>query len=129
MPAEEFYVGAKFTIKVWVENDTCEVLNFLDELNANGDSDYERLYYLIEKMANNGIILNKRHVRPLEDDIFEFKAPNTGRILFFYDKGHLIICSHGFTGKKGSEKKFIAKQNKKAVSIKEKYFDEEFDEE
>lgn len=124
MPTQELYVGATFTVKGWVENDTCEVLEFLDELEENGDSDFNRLYYLIKKMANDGVIHNKQHVRPLEDGIFEFKALNTGRILFFYDKGRLIICSHGFAGKKGNEQKFIARQNKKAVLIKEKYFNE-----
>lgn len=124
MPTEQIYPGTVFEVRGWVENDTCQVLEFLEELMENGDSDAERLFNLIERIANHGITHNKRHVRPLDDDIFEFKAPNTGRILFFYDKGRLIICSHGFTGKKGNEQRFIAKQIKKAVSIKDKYFDE-----
>ena len=124
MPTEKIYAGSSFEVRGWVENDTCQVLEFLDELEENGDSDAERLYNLITRIADHGITHNKRHVRPLDNDIFEFKAPNTGRILFFYDKGRLIVCSHGFTGKKGNEQRFIAKQIEKAVSIKEKYFDE-----
>ncbi|MFV0387486.1 MAG: type II toxin-antitoxin system RelE/ParE family toxin [Pyrinomonadaceae bacterium] len=124
MPTEEIYVGARFTVRGWVENGTCLVFEFLDELEANGDSDYKRLNYLINRMADNGVILNKKHVRPLDDKIYEFKAPNTARILFFYDKGSLIICSHGFSGKSGNEQKFIQKQIKKATSIRDDYFKE-----
>lgn len=124
MPTEEIYAGSVFRVSGWIENDACQVLDFLDELEENGDSDQARLLYLIQKMADHGIIRNKQQVRPLDESIFEFKAPNTGRILFFYDKGHLIICSHGFSGKKGNEKKFIERQIKKANRIREDYFDE-----
>ncbi len=75
-------------------------------------------------MADKGVILNKKQVRPLGDKIYEFKAPNTARILFFYDKGRLIICSHGFSGKSGNEKKLIQKQIKRAKRIREEYFKE-----
>lgn len=124
MPTEEIYAGSVFRVSGWIENDACQVLDFLDELEENGDSDQARLLYLIQKMADHGIIRNKQQVRPLDENIFEFKAPNTGRILFFYDKGHLIICSHGFSGKKGNEKKFIERQIKKANRIRKDYFDE-----
>lgn len=124
MPTEEIYVGAIFEVKGWVEKGSCQTLDFLEDMAANGDSDAERLLNLIVRVADNGMTFNKRHVRKLDENILEFKAPNTGRILFFYDKGHLIICSHGFTGKKGNEDKFIKKQIKKANQIRNNYFDE-----
>ena len=124
MPTEEIYAGAVFEVKGWIEKETCQVLDFLGELADNSDTDAERLLNLIQRIADQGITHNQRHVRPLDDHIFEFKAPNTGRILFFYDKGRLIICSHGFTGKKGNEQKFINKQIKKANRIRDDYFDE-----
>jgi len=124
MPTERIYKGAKFEIRSWVEDDSIIVLDFLDELAANGDSDAERLNILIKRTADNGATNNIRHVRSLGDDIYEFKAPNTGRIMFFYDKNRLIICAHGFTGKKGNEDKFIKRQIKKAVAVKEDYFRE-----
>lgn len=124
MPTEEIYVGRAFAVRGWVENGKCQVIEFLEKLADDGDSDAERLYNLITRIADEGITFNQRHVRPLDDNIFEFKAPNTGRILFFYDKGNLIICAFGFTGKKGNENKFIAKQIKKASRIRDDYFDE-----
>jgi hypothetical protein len=107
-----------------VENEQCLVLDFLEELEANGDTDSVRLNNLILQTADYGVRHNKKHIRSLGDDIYEFKAPNTGRILFFYDKNRLIICAHGFTGKKGSEDKFIKTQIKKAERIKDDYFAE-----
>lgn len=125
MPTERIFQGAKFDIHGWIENEECQVLEFLEELEANGDSDAVRLNNLIIQTANEGIIrFNERHIRQLDDNIFEFKAPNTGRILFFYDKNRLIICAHGVSGKKGSEDRFIKKQVKKANRIRDDYFAE-----
>lgn len=124
MPTEEILKGTKFEIRSWVENDSNVILDFLDELIGNGDTDGARLFALIERTADNGVTHNKRHYNTLGDGIFEFKAPNTGRIAFFYDENKLIICSHGFTGKMGSENKSIQKQIKKALKVKEDYFRE-----
>ncbi len=124
MPTERIYKGAKFEIRSWVEDDSTIVLDFLEELAENGDTDAERLRNLMIRTADNGVTKNIRQVRSLGDDIYEFKAPNTGRIMFFYDKNRLIICAHGFTGKKGNEDKFIQRQIKKAVAVKKDYFKE-----
>ncbi len=124
MPTEEILKGKKFEIRSWVENDSNVILDFLDELADNGDNDGARLYALIKRTADNGVTHNKKHFNTLSDGIFEFKAPNTSRIAFFYDENRLIICSHGFTGKKGNADKFIKKQIKKAIGIKEEYFRE-----
>lgn len=124
MPTEKIYKGKVFEVKGWIENDSCLVLEFLEELSANGDSDAERLFNLMIRVADNGITYNQRHMRRLSNNIYEFKAPNTGRILFFYDKNSLIICSHGFTGKKGNEDKFIKGQIGIAERIRRDYFKE-----
>jgi hypothetical protein len=124
MPTEELYRGRVFTVKAWVDGDSCPVLDFLEELELNGDSDAGRLNYLIERTADHGVIKNKRQSRYLSNDIYEFKAPNTARILYFYDKGHLIICSHGFTGKPGSAQKNINNEIKQAEKIRKAYFKE-----
>ena len=56
--------------------------------------------------------------------LYEFKGTRTSRILFFYDKGKLIICSQGFSGKRGNEKRDVKAQNSKASKIKDAYFGE-----
>jgi hypothetical protein len=124
MPTIEIFKGPMFEIRAWGTDDDCPVLSFLDELETAGNSDHDRLLNLLKRTAREGIHRNNRQMRSLGDDIFEFKATNTGRILFFYDKGKLIICSHGFSGKKGNEKKFISEQIKTAVRIREAYLNE-----
>jgi hypothetical protein len=119
--------GPKFEIRAWVSGGECQVLDFLENLEKDAQSDYERLMYLIKRSAEHGPPTNVQHVRPLGDDIFEFKGTRTSRILFFYDKGRLIICSHGFTGKRGSEKRDVAEQKGKASKIRETYFQEKGD--
>lgn len=124
MPTAEIYTGRKFAVRGWVDNGTLLIREFLEELAANRDGDAERLRNLITRVADEGVSHNHHHVRPLDSNIFEFKGSRTGRILFFYDKGQLIICSHGFKGKSGNEQKRIAKEIKKANRIREDYFEE-----
>jgi nickel-dependent lactate racemase len=124
MPTEEIYAGRKFAVQGWVDNEKLLIREFLDELAENRDGDAERLRNLIVRVADEGVTHNQQHVRPLDTNIFEFKGSRTGRILFFYDKGQLIICSHGFKGKSGNEMKRIAKEIRKANRIREDYFDE-----
>lgn len=124
MPTEEIYAGKTFKVQGWVDNGKLLIREFLEELAGKGANDAVRLTSLIKRVADEGITQNQRHMRSLDQNIYEFKAPNTGRILFFYDKGQLIICSHGFTGKSGNAKKRIAKEIKKANRIRDDYFDE-----
>lgn len=126
MPTQEIYSGREFDVRGWVEGGSCLVLDFLEELTSNGDKDAERLVNLISRIADNGMTHNKRHVRSLGDGIFEFKSFNTARILFFYDSGarSLIICTHGFTGKKGAGGKNIKKEISRAERIKDEYLNE-----
>lgn len=123
MPTEKLVEGPHFSIYGWVGTDgKCQVLEFLKKLEADGDSDGDRLNFLIKRVANVGITHNKRQMRDLGNGIFEIKAPNTARIMFFYDSNRLIICSHGFTGKKGKGNKSSKGQIERALSIRQEYF-------
>ncbi len=123
MPTIEIFKGPKFEIRGWIDNaGKCQVVEFLKELETDGDADGDRLMYLIQRLANVGITHNKRQMRELRNGIFEIKAPNTARIMFFYDANRLIICSHGFTGKKGKGNKSIKGQIERALSIRQEYF-------
>jgi len=124
MPTEKIYAGAKFEVRSWVDGGINVVMRFLEELCKNGDSDGVRLNNLIMHTADHGLRFNERHIRALGDGIYEFKAPNTCRIMFFYDKNKLIICSHEFTGKRGNDDKFIKRQLKTAEAVRTDYFKE-----
>jgi hypothetical protein len=124
MPTEEIYKGPRFEIRSWIEDGVNIVLDFVEKLEKNGDKDARRLNALMIRTADNGVTRNEAQIRSLGNDIYEFKAQNTGRIMFFYDKNRLIICAHGFTGKKGSENKHIKKQIEKAMEVRRDYFRE-----
>jgi len=81
---------------------------------------------LIQRTADVGIIKNERQSRLLENGIYEFKAPNTSRILYFFDKESIIICTHGFGGKHGAGKT-AKKEIERAAEIKDRYFKEKSD--
>jgi phage-related protein len=67
---------------------------------------------------------NELRCKPLGDDIFEFKAgPKHGkklRVLWFYDAGHVILCTHSFmkdTAKTPREEK------DRAIRMRSAYFE------
>ncbi len=71
MPVQTIFKGPQFEIEAWVDGEDCQVLDFLAELRADSKSDYERLIYLMERTANEGVLRNNRQVRPLKNDIYE----------------------------------------------------------
>jgi len=101
MPVQQIKAGAKFTVYAWGDEKSCEVLEFLAGLTADGNSDTERILNIIQRTVDHGVPRNEQHCRMLDDGIYEFKAPNTARVLWFYDTGRIIICTHGFSGKSG----------------------------
>jgi hypothetical protein len=75
MPTEKIVEGPHFTIHGWIGQDgKCGVLDFLDELESHGNPAHERLMWLLDRTANNGIPTNVRQVRSLDDEIYEFKG-------------------------------------------------------
>jgi phage-related protein len=126
MPIVQIRKGSKFTIYAWGTEDSCEVLEFLKDPKRVTKDDKRRLLTLINSTAENGPITNIRQCRALQGDhadgIYEFKAiSGTARIMWFYDKGNLIICTHGFS-KKG--KQTPLNQIAKAQAIRKQYFKE-----
>ena len=126
MPVQPIRAGARFTIYAWGDETSCEVLEFLEGLAASGDSDAERILNLINRTADHGAPRNEQHCRLLDDGIYEFKAPNTARVLWFYDAGRIIICTHGFSGKRGRGKTSKS-EIERAKSIRKQYLKEKND--
>lgn len=73
---------------------------------------------LLENFAKREQWTNTELVKSLEDGIFEFR-PFPARILFFYDKGRVIILTHGFIKKRDRTPR---KEIIKAKKIKDEYF-------
>lgn len=63
---------------------------------------------------------NKKQSRLLEDKLFEFKV-NQLRVLYFYDGGKIVVCTHGFSKK---SQKTPPKEIQRAKDLRAKYLDE-----
>jgi hypothetical protein len=77
MPIQLLHAGTKFDIYAWGDEQHCDTLEFLEQLEKDSNSDANRLLYLITRSANHGPPNNEQQSRSLGDGIFEFKAPNT----------------------------------------------------
>jgi phage-related protein len=113
--------GSRFSVYAWEDDSGCQVLKFLEQLRDESNTDAERIAYLIERTSELGPPSNERQCKLLDDGIYEFKAPNGARVLWFYDEGGLIICTHGFVKKKP---KTPREEIKRAKKIRTKYLEE-----
>jgi phage-related protein len=123
MPIQLLKAGIKFRIYAWGDEHHCETVKFLEKLDGDSDSDAIRLLNLITRTAEHGPPNNEQHSLSLGDGIYEFKAPNTARLLWFYDADRIIICTHGFSGKRGSGKT-PRKEIDRAKEIRKEYLKE-----
>lgn len=125
MPILRLRQGIRFSIFAWGDENSCELLEFLEKLEEDTNSDATRLSYLISRTAEYGPPRNEQQCRALEgrhaEGLFEFKAPGGARILWFYDANRIIICTHGFV-KKGTNTP--RGQIDRAQSIRQQYLKE-----
>ena len=54
---------------------------------------------LLDYTSNCGPPRNSEKCRPLADGLFEFKADSL-RLIWFWDSGCVILCTHGFVKKR-----------------------------
>jgi phage-related protein len=122
MGVELIYRGAISEVYAWSSGGFCDVREFLRGLEQESNGDAEGLRRLIKRTADNGPIHNKEQCRKLEgkhcEDLFEFKARRGARILWFYDKGKIIVCAHAFV-KKGQATP--RKEIDKAQEVRQQY--------
>jgi len=125
MPILTIKEGSRYAIYAWGGEDSCELLDFLEGLEADSNADATRIANLISRTAELGPPHNKLQCRALEgkhaEGLYEFKAPGGTRVLWFYDKNRIIICTHGFV-KKGQ--RTPRREIDKAQSIRQLYFEE-----
>lgn len=107
--------GDKFKIYGLVINGTCEAEEFLKGLS---DSEKSKINPLLAYTAHSGLLRNEQKFKCLGDDIFEFKGFQS-RLLCFFDKGKMIIASHGCIKKRN---KMDPAEIKKARNRRTEYF-------
>lgn len=125
MPVLTIKEGVKYAIYAWSGDDSCQLLEFLEGLERESSSDATRIAYLFSRTVEYGPPRNELQCRALEgkhaQGLYEFKAPGGARILWFYDKNRIIICTHGFV-KKGQ--KTPRREIDRAQSIRQLYLKE-----
>ena len=107
--------GDKFKIYGLVINGNCEAEDFLSGLS---DKEKSKITPLLHYTANNGLLKNEQKFKNVGDGIFEFKGFQS-RLFCFFDKGKLVILSHGCIKKRDKLDPFDIK---KARQGKEEYF-------
>jgi len=97
----------------------CAVLDFLMGLDRSQDASVGKMMYMLtQRVPSLGPPKhNKEQSRHIEDKIFEFKADQL-RVLYFYDKGRVVVCAHGFS--KQSDKT-PGKEIKRAKDLRKIY--------
>jgi phage-related protein len=121
MPLKRIYLGASFEICYWCKtNEACFVEEFFKELQISDHPDLDQMLRLIKRVAEFGPPRNIEMSRALEDGLLEFKA-GAIRIIWFYERNKIIICSHGFL-KKG--RKTPKLEIEKAQTIRKEYYAE-----
>lgn len=73
----------------------CPLLDFLTTLEAQLKSDGRAMLRLLSFVAEQGPPHNVEVSHKIVGDIWELIAGRL-RVLWFYDQGRVIVCSHGF---------------------------------
>lgn len=89
------------------QSDECLVLSLLEDL-ANGNRTeqslatkmFSLLREFVPERTTNPRVTNENMSKKLEDDLFEFKRGSKKgpkvRVLYFYESGRTIVCTHAF---------------------------------
>lgn len=114
LDTEILYTGAKFQLIAIVENGRCYVKEFINSL---GVSEQRKIVALLKFAAENGPQINEEKFKKLNDDeLFEFKD-HQRRIFCTYDKGRLIVLTHGFIKKSNKTPKGDIKRAKELLNL------------
>jgi len=77
------------------ERGGCQLLDFLGDSACPTGKAARNMLALIARTAEHGLSGNRELSRDLGDDIYELRKSGL-RVLFFYDAGRVIICSHAY---------------------------------
>lgn len=119
MPVALLIDGPAWRIYGWLEEDTCQVKDYLGDLAANNNPDAEAIIHLLDTTAKYGAPSNPQKFKNLGDGLVEFKARHGTRILAFLDRSRRrIICTHAIPKLKPVR---FRRAMERALSVKESY--------
>lgn len=97
----------------------CQLLDFLGDFACPKGDSARNMLVLIARTAEQGPPSNPQLCRDLGDGIFELRKSGL-RVLFFYDAGQIVICSHVY---KKQGQKLGHGQGESARAAKSRYFE------
>jgi len=105
--------------------EACELVTFIGQVKAQNEKEHDRLLARLQDAVDNGPpIHDRRKSRGLEgrdcEGLYEFKTSGGLRVLYFYDKERLLICSHGILKLKPKE---LKKECRHAQQRMSQYFE------
>ena len=104
------------------------MLEFLTGLEGDLARDARRMLKLLDRVAGHGPPRNTEISHQLGSGIWEFIQGRL-RVLWFYDEGKLVICSHGFVKKRqktpageieraqGYRRQYLASKNRADLEV------------
>lgn len=111
--------GKRHTLYALGDGQTVETVDFLEEMSLKRAKELNKLNALLERALEHGTPRNEQKCRTLGNGIYEFKTTGGLRLVWFWDAGQMIICTHGF--EKASQKTPRG-QIEKALAKKDEYF-------
>ncbi|MFA5107876.1 MAG: type II toxin-antitoxin system RelE/ParE family toxin [Patescibacteria group bacterium] len=72
---------------------------FLERLRQENPAEYARMDRRLTQLSERGASKHRDEFNSLGRGLFEMKSRGGTRIVFFYDAGHLVICTQGFAKK------------------------------
>src|SRR5688572_23642197 len=123
MPVKRLFSGTVCAVVGWLEEDECQVEQYLKALFDNNDPDHAAMVHLLNQTSQHGPPSNPQKFKFLKgtgQGLVEFKARGGTRILGFRDDARKrIVCTHAIP--KLKERRFN-REMQTAQDIKEAYF-------
>ena len=110
------YSGKRYDLSAITIDGRCYVIEFIDQLERGEQA---KLLSLLEYTGDYGPPRNTEKFKKLEGEIWEFKSHQV-RVLCFFDKGRIIITTHGFKKKRDKTPK---REIERAERMREEYLE------
>lgn len=119
---KEMRKGVKYSLWAMGDGRSFETLDFLVKLKKDDQRCFDKINALFARCVDHGPPRNIEKCRKFKnsEEIFELKTGDGVRILWFWDAGNLMICTHGFIKKR---QKTPIKQIKYAEARRTAYFE------
>jgi len=100
------------------ERERCPLLDFLSELEGKLVREGDRMLNLLERVSQEGPPRRTEVSHQLKGEIYQFVQGRI-RVLYFYDRDRIIVCTHGFMK---SSQKTPKREIEKAEELRARYF-------